>query len=57
MVPPFLKPGDKVAIVSPSGAVDKQYIDGAVKVLSDWKLIPVIGEYAYGKEGRYSGTV
>lgn len=57
MIPPFLKPGDKIAIVSPSGAVDKQYIDGAVKVLSDWKLVPVVGEYAYGKEGRFSGTV
>ncbi len=57
MIPPFLKPCDKVAIVSPSGAIDKKYIDGAVEVLSSWKLIPVIGENAYGEEGRYSGTV
>jgi len=54
--PPYLKPGDKVAIVSPSGAVDQRYIDGAVETLASWQLNPVVGQYARGSVGRFAGT-
>lgn len=57
MTPPFLKPYDKVAIVSPSGNIDTKYIDGAVKVLTEWGLRPVVSESAKGEFGRFSGTV
>lgn len=57
MTPPFLKPYDKVAIVSPAGNIDKKYIDGAVKILADWGLCPVVSEFALGQDGRFSGTV
>ena len=54
--PPYLKPGDKVVIVSPSGTVDQRYIDGAVETLASWQLSPVAGQYARGASGRFSGT-
>lgn len=57
MTPPFLRPADKVAIVSPSGNIDSKYIDGALKVLTSWGLRPEVGEFARGENGRYSGTV
>jgi len=54
--PPYLNPGDKVAIVSPSGAVDQKYIDGAVETLTSWQLNPVVSPFARESFGRFSGT-
>jgi muramoyltetrapeptide carboxypeptidase len=56
MVPAFLKKGDKIAIVSPSGNINPEYIHGAVNVLSGWGLVPIVGKYACGQMGRYSGS-
>ena len=41
--PPFLKPKDKVAIVSPAGAIDPSLIDSACTILISWGLVPIIG--------------
>ena len=54
--PPYLTPGDKVVIVSPSGTVDERYIDGAVTTLTSWQLNPVVSPHAKGAVGRFSGT-
>ncbi len=54
--PPCLTPGDKVAIVSPSGAVDREYIEGAVKTLISWQLEPVVAPFARETFGRFAGT-
>ncbi len=54
--PPYLVPGDKVAIVSPSGAVNQEYIDGAVETLASWQLLPVVGSFARETFGRFAGT-
>ena len=55
--PPSLKPNDKIAIVSPSGAVDAVYVDGALALLTKWGFEPVIFPHAKGRYGRYAGTV
>jgi len=55
LFPPPLKPGDKAAIVSPSGAVDNGYLQGAVARLKEWGLTPVVGEFADTVYGRYAG--
>lgn len=57
MFPQFLKKQDKIALVSPSGNIESIYIDKAVKFFTDWGLEPVVGEFARGQVGRYSGTV
>jgi muramoyltetrapeptide carboxypeptidase len=54
--PPYLKSGDRIAIVSPSGAIDSCYIDGAVETLLTWGLIPEVGSFARGTLGRFSGS-
>lgn len=54
--PPYLKPGDRIAIVSPSGHIDPAYIDNAFQTLSSWGLIPVVSEFAKGSFGQFSGT-
>jgi muramoyltetrapeptide carboxypeptidase len=54
--PAFLQKKDKVAIVSPSGSVDPELIDGACSTLISWGLVPVVGAYAKGKHHRFAGT-
>lgn len=56
IVPPFLKKGDKVAIVSPASAVNPDYVDAACRMLSEWGYIPVPGKHCKGRNGYYSGT-
>lgn len=55
--PPKLKRGDKAIIISPSGNVDIQYINGASKVLQNWGLLVEVATYADRQYGRFAGTV
>lgn len=57
IIPPFLRKGDKVAIVSPASAVNPDYVDGACRVLEEWGYVPVVGKHCKGKNGYYSGTL
>lgn len=54
---PFLKEGDRVAIISPSSKIDKQFLKGAKKRLESWGLKVVMGKHAGGSSGRYAGTI
>jgi muramoyltetrapeptide carboxypeptidase len=53
--PPFLKPGDEVAIVSPSFAIDESKISGAVDFLERWGLRVRVGANALRKHGPFAG--
>jgi muramoyltetrapeptide carboxypeptidase len=54
--PPYLKPGDKIAIVAPAGKIAKEKITPAIKTLENWGLDVVIGEHLLGAHYQYSGT-
>lgn len=54
--PPYLQPGDRVALVSPAGAIEPEYISHAVAILRSWELEPVIGPYATAVYGYFAGT-
>ena len=54
--PPYLQPGDKVAIVSPAGAIAEEYITTGVEVLRSWELVPIIGPHANASYGYFAGT-
>jgi muramoyltetrapeptide carboxypeptidase len=56
MWPPYLKHGDKIAIISPSGNIDEKYIDGATEVLQSWGLHPIVGKHAKDRFGRFAGS-
>lgn len=45
ILPPFLKPGDKVALISPAYWVAQEAIMEAAAVIESWGLQPVIGEH------------
>lgn len=53
--PKSLKPGDKIAILSPSSPVKEIYIDGAVRFFEEAGYIPVVMPYAKGPaSGSYA---
>lgn len=45
-----------VHIISPSGAINPQYIDSAAERLKSWGCQVSEGQYTRGKEGRFAGT-
>ncbi len=54
--PSPLQQGDKVAIVSPSGAVDEQYVEGASQLLNSWGVQVELSPNALGQYGRFSAS-
>ena len=54
--PSYLKAGDKVALVSPAGAIEASYIENAIKILQQWELEPVTGQYAKATHAYFAGT-
>ena len=56
MIPPFLKLNDQIRIVSPSGSIHPEFIDGARSVLTDWGLKVSEGKFARSEYGRFAGT-
>lgn len=56
--PDYLKPGDKVALISPSYFTPMENVEKTAEVLRGWGLDPVIGPNV-GRvvDGRYAGTV
>lgn len=57
LFPPYLKEGDKVAIISPSGKIDKAFVRGAKMRLESWGLKVVLEKHVSGSSGRYAGTI
>lgn len=56
--PPFLKKGDTVAIVAPSGILknNEREIKQAKKLLEDWGLNVLIGKNVFNQAGHFAGT-
>lgn len=55
--PPFLKAGDKVAIISPAYWVAEEAVQQAAESVRSWGLQPVIGQYANSQTfDVYAGT-
>lgn len=57
VTPPYLKNGDKVALISPGYATSMENVYNTMEVLRGWGLVPVVGPNV-GKEyvGKYAGT-
>lgn len=56
MLPPFLNLEDQIRIISPSGSINPDFIDGATKVLSSWGLKVSEGGFTRSEYGRFAGT-
>lgn len=55
--PPFLTPGDGVAIVAPASMINPAYVKGAAERLASWQLGVVVSPHCLGRSGVYSGTI
>ena len=55
--PVALRPGDKIAIISPASAPDKSYVDGGAEVLRSWGLVPVYGKHVLTRNGTFAGSI
>ena len=54
--PPFLKPGDEVAIISPSFCIEEKKLTEAVTFLEKWGLRVRIGKNAMKQNGPFAGN-
>jgi muramoyltetrapeptide carboxypeptidase len=56
ILPPFLKPGDEVGIISPSWFIDQSKLAEAVTYLEKWGLKVRIGRNAANQSGPFAGS-
>jgi len=56
IVPPLLRPNDKVSLVAPSGVVDKIKVGATINILDSWHLIPEPSPKIFEKEGYFAGS-
>ncbi|MCD6066099.1 MAG: LD-carboxypeptidase [Bacteroidetes bacterium] len=54
--PPFLKPGDKVALIASARKVTADEIRPAKMILKDWGLEPIVGEHIFEEENQFAGS-
>ena len=56
--PPYLKAGDTVAIVAPSGILKnrEREVQQAIDLLKSWSLHAVVGKHVFSKANHFAGT-
>jgi muramoyltetrapeptide carboxypeptidase len=55
LIPPFLKKGSVVRLISPAGVIDAEWVDGAVNCLKSWGMNVRVGKNALLRNGRFAG--
>lgn len=55
-MPPFLKNGDRVAVVSPAFCIDEGILKDAVRFLEKWGLEVKVGKNAAKRNGPFAGS-
>jgi muramoyltetrapeptide carboxypeptidase len=56
--PPYLKAGDTVAIVAPSGILKnrEREVQQAIDLLKSWGLHAIVGKHVFSKSNHFAGT-
>lgn len=54
--PPWLKPGDKVSIISPAGKIERQIAERGAEILRQQGFRVEIGRHTFEKEGIFAGN-
>ena len=57
LFPPYLKKGDEVIIVSPSGKIEREIVEGARKRLASWGLKSRLGKHCFSSYASFAGTI
>lgn len=53
---PYLKKGDKIAILAPARKISKEEIEPAIAILKSWGLQVVLGKNLFKADHQFSGT-
>jgi muramoyltetrapeptide carboxypeptidase len=56
ITPPFLQPGDKIAIVAPARKITPAEVEPALMKIREWGFVPVCGEHLYSTDNQFAGT-
>ncbi|MCR5678738.1 MAG: LD-carboxypeptidase [Prevotella sp.] len=56
VMPPFLKPGDKVAVVSPSSTPSQKAVETGCETLRQWGYEPVVAPHVLSSWHGFAGT-
>ncbi len=54
--PPYLKKGDKIAIVASARKISREELEPAVAILKNWGLEVVVGKNLFNAHHQFSGT-
>lgn len=54
-IPPFLRAGDKVALVSPAGCIEPACLERGLRRLEAWGLNPQVGGHVLDRAGLFAG--
>jgi len=54
--PPFLKKGDKIAILAPARSISFEEVHPAMKLFQKWGLEVILGSYVFSTENQFAGT-
>ncbi|HCR92167.1 MAG TPA: LD-carboxypeptidase [Prolixibacteraceae bacterium] len=55
-IPPFLKSGDRIRVVSPAGKIRAEKVMPGIELLREQGLEVVIGEHVFAEHFQYAGT-
>lgn len=53
--PPFLQPGDSVAVVATARKVDREAMEEGLRLLKSWDLKIVLGEHLFAEHHQFAG--
>jgi muramoyltetrapeptide carboxypeptidase len=56
IIPPYLKEGDKIAVISPASHIDREIVMPAIKMLEDSGLMVTPGEHLFSRNGPFAGS-
>jgi muramoyltetrapeptide carboxypeptidase len=56
VIPPFLKPGDKIGIVSTASKIDRQVVEPAINLLTELGYQVEIGKHTFSAFHQFSST-
>jgi muramoyltetrapeptide carboxypeptidase len=56
MTPPYLNPGDKIAIVSPARSITFEEVYPTIKLMQKWGLEVVLGTHVFNRENQFAGS-
>lgn len=56
VMPPALKAGDTIAVLSPSSTPDAETVEKGCDALREWGYVPVVGQHALSRYHGFAGT-